>query len=61
MGLFLLFHIGIGYVEKISKNKIKWVGATDDPELEDELKKLRREIDDLDEEEKAIDHWIEYL
>jgi hypothetical protein len=23
--------LGIGYIEKISKNKIKWVGATDDP------------------------------
>ena len=36
--------IGIGYIEKISKNKIKWVGATDDPELETELKNLRKEI-----------------
>ncbi len=35
---------GIGYIEKISKNKIKWVGATDDPELETELKNLRKEI-----------------
>lgn len=29
---------GIGYIEKISKNKIKWVGATDDPQLETELR-----------------------
>lgn len=28
---------GIGYIEKISKNKIKWVGFTDDPHLENEL------------------------
>lgn len=28
---------GIGYIEKISKNKIKWIGTTDDPYLENEL------------------------
>jgi transcription factor E2F3 len=53
--------VGIGYIEKISKNKIKWVGATDDPELENELKGLKKEFDDMNEEEKAIDHWIEHL
>ena len=24
---------GIGYVEKIHKNKIKWVGSTEDPQM----------------------------
>lgn len=32
---------GIGYIEKISKNKIKWVGATDDPALETELRQIK--------------------
>ena len=52
---------GIGYIEKISKNKIKWVGATDDPELETELKNLRKEIAEQEDEEKTIDHWIDFL
>lgn len=25
---------GIGYVEKLHKNKIKWVGSTEDPKME---------------------------
>lgn len=53
--------LGIGYIEKISKNKIKWVGATDDPELENEMKSMRKEHEELQEEEKTIDHWIDYL
>ena len=56
-----LVKLGIGYIEKISKNKIKWVGATDDPELETELKGLRKEYDEMLEEEKTIDHWIDHL
>jgi sugar-specific transcriptional regulator TrmB len=24
---------GIGYVEKLHKNKIKWVGSTEDPQM----------------------------
>lgn len=52
---------GIGYIEKISKNKIKWVGATDDPQLEQELKQIKNEVDQLTEEEKTIDYWIQYL
>ncbi|CAD8099549.1 unnamed protein product [Paramecium sonneborni] len=52
---------GIGYIEKISKNKIKWVGATDDPQLETELRQIKQELDALQDEEKTIDYWIEYL
>lgn len=52
---------GIGYIEKISKNKIKWVGATDDPQLENELKTLRHEYNELLDEEKSIDYWIDHL
>ena len=28
---FITYFIGIGYIEKTHKNKIKWVGASDDP------------------------------
>lgn len=38
---------GIGYIEKISKNKIKWVGATDDPALETELRQIKQELEAL--------------
>ena len=37
------FFIGIGYIEKIHKNKIKWVGGTDDPSLENELIQMQLE------------------
>jgi hypothetical protein len=52
---------GIGYIEKIHKNKIKWVGATEDPELEYEIKTKRKELEQLQEEEKNIDYWIDHL
>ncbi|KAM3147347.1 hypothetical protein pb186bvf_000598 [Paramecium bursaria] len=52
---------GIGYIEKISKNTIRWVGATDDPQLEDDLKKIKKDVEDLSQEEKQLDTWIEYL
>jgi transcription factor E2F3 len=25
---------GIGYVQKVHKNQIKWIGSTEDPEME---------------------------
>jgi transcription factor E2F3 len=31
---------GIGYIEKIHKNKIKWVGGTEDPDLENEIREM---------------------
>ena len=38
---------GIGYIEKPSKNKIRWVGTTDDPNLESDLLELRKELQEL--------------
>ncbi len=29
--IFQKLYLGIGYIEKIHKNKIKWVGGTEDP------------------------------
>ncbi|CAD8152040.1 unnamed protein product [Paramecium octaurelia] len=52
---------GIGYIEKISKNKIKWVGATDNPQLETELQQIKQELEQLQNEEKTYDFWIEHL
>ncbi|CAD8186754.1 unnamed protein product [Paramecium octaurelia] len=52
---------GIGFIEKISKNKIKWVGATDDPHLEKELQQIKEELEQLQNEEKTYDFYIEHL
>ena len=38
---------GIGYIEKISKNKIRWIGSGDDPILDHELEKFKQEQVDL--------------
>lgn len=38
---------GINYVEKTHKNKIKWVGGNDDPEMERELIEMRQKIDEM--------------
>lgn len=35
---------GIGYIEKIHKNKIKWVGGTEDPELEKEIADMKSQL-----------------
>ena len=50
---------GIGYIEKILKNTIKWVGVSEDPNLEEDLVKLKENLDDLQEKERNIDKSIE--
>lgn len=51
--------LGIGYIEKILKNKIKWVGVNENPALELEIKNLSKEYDKLCAEEKLLDYWID--
>ncbi|KAL4461329.1 hypothetical protein ABPG72_000791 [Tetrahymena utriculariae] len=52
---------GIGYIEKIHKNKIKWVGGTEDPELHTEIQKMQEELAHLEKQEQQMDSWIKYL
>lgn len=52
---------GIGYIEKIHKNKIKWVGGTEDPELHHEITTMQKELNELEIHEKTMDCWIKYL
>lgn len=52
---------GIGYIEKTHKNKIKWVGASSDPELEKEIKEMMDELEELKIEEEKMDFWINHL
>ncbi|KRW99691.1 hypothetical protein PPERSA_03492 [Pseudocohnilembus persalinus] len=52
---------GIGYIEKIHKNKIKWVGGTEDPALENEIKEMELELQSLTDQEKEMDFWIQDL
>lgn len=49
---------GIGYVEKISKNKMKWVGGTDDQQMLQEVMHLTKSILELEIKEKEIDTKI---
>jgi len=49
---------GIGYIEKLSKNKIKWVGQNEENNYMDEIKELTGKIKELEGEETKIDDLI---
>lgn len=49
---------GINYVEKLQKNTIRWIGASEDPSQEKEIAETRRKLDELEEEEEEIDERI---
>jgi hypothetical protein len=55
----VLNSIGIGYIEKVLKNKIKWVGNNENYALENEINSLRTEFNHHDSEEKELDKLIE--
>jgi len=55
---FYWMNSGIGYIEKIHKNKIKWVGGTEDPELHHEITTMQKELNELEIHEKTMDCWI---
>lgn len=51
---------GIGYIEKKLKNTIKWVGVKEeDPSLEEELIKVRENLEELQGKEKDLDKFLE--
>ena len=50
---------GIGYIEKLSKNKIKWVGQNEENNYKDEIIDLRGKMKELELEEKKIDDNIQ--
>lgn len=52
---------GIGYVEKLHKNKIKWVGSTEDPQMEKDIEEMRGRLEDLQVKEKRVDNYIESI
>jgi len=49
---------GIGYIEKLSKNKIKWVGQNEENNYKEEINELSIKMKELDTEEKKIDDHI---
>ena len=49
---------GIGYIEKLSKNKIKWVGQNEENNYMEEIKELSSKIKDLEGEEANMDNMI---
>lgn len=52
---------GIGYIEKILKNTIKWVGVKEDtnPQLEEDIIKKKEIISELQMKEKELDNFLE--
>ena len=53
--------IGIGYIEKTAKNKLKWVSNKESVQLEKDIKELDEEYLNLDENEKELDEWVDRL
>lgn len=49
---------GIGYIEKLSKNKIKWIGQNEESNYIQEIKDLSSKISKLESEETKIDQLI---
>lgn len=52
---------GIGFIEKVLKNKIKWVGKGESQISDNELGHLMDELDRAAAEENEIDRWTNYL
>jgi len=52
---------GIGYIEKVLKNKIKWTGNQEMNGGEDEIDDLITELEQLTREENDVDNWTKYL
>jgi len=50
---------GIGYIEKLSKNKIKWVGQNEENNYQEEINQLSVKMKELDTDEKKIDDHIQ--
>lgn len=47
---------GIGYVEKLQKNTIHWMGESDDLENEREIKEYMNKLKELQAEEDRLDN-----
>jgi len=52
---------GIGFIQKVLKNKIKWVGSTDSMSSDDDIATLAEELEGLIIEGKEIDRWTTTL
>jgi transcription factor E2F3 len=50
---------GIGYIEKISKNRVRLTTAGE--ELQQETRLLQRESEELLEEEQCVDTWLKFF
>ena len=51
---------GIGLIQKSNKNRIQWVGETEGSSYT-EAARMEKELEDLCNEEKEIDHWINQM
>jgi len=52
---------GIGFIEKVLKNKIRWIGKNENPLDDDDITHLAEELESLIEEENEVDRWTHYL
>ena len=57
----LNFLVGIKYIQKVLKNKIKWVGKTEDFDNYEEIEMLIKEREALAAEEREIMKWTKNL
>lgn len=52
---------GIGYIEKVVKNQIKWVGSLEQDDSQQKLDALDQEIKALEQKERKLDGFLEQI
>jgi hypothetical protein len=52
---------GIGFIQKVLKNKIKWIGSADSMSSDDDIATLAEELESLIIEGKEIERWTTTL
>ena len=49
---------GIGYIKKLSKNKLKWIGQNEEYNYKEEMDEISLQINKLENEERRVDEGI---
>lgn len=52
---------GIGYIEKLHKNKMRWIGGTMDTEMTQEIAQLDQQLAEVTERNKQLEEEIELV
>ena len=61
-GVFMTLYVleGIKLIKKITRNRLQWVRETEGFRYM-EAASMEKEVEDLDNEEKELNHWIKYM